>query len=487
VYTDGCYGVLTNIISSKVDEGLGDNMTKINRKFVRAAMFSTIAMVVSTAAIAEDLLSIYTQAKQNDPAYLMGLNQHGASSEVLVQARAGLLPTLSLSYSHSETSQNIVSSDNTVFQKGSDDFPTDNYYLSLTQSIYSYSNWKRYGKAKEELKRVDAELEAVEQDLLLRTAERYFAVLAVQEDYAAISSEKASVGQHLRVIKAKRESGQVRRTDLLDAQARYMQTLSRELEIRSRLKDAMEMLRELTGESAGSLKTLGEMALERPDPVDPKAWFQQAVQYNPEMKIRRFAVSAAQAEVKLRKGGHYPTLDLEVTIGNEVKEGTLFGGGSDIDEEIIALNFNLPIYSGGIVSSRVREAVKLHSRTKDELELETRAVQRQTFSTYDGVLTDISKIEALKKSVEAYELGVEAKSIGFESGLTNSLTVLDAERDLFFARSEHARARYGYILNGLRLKRAVGVLTATDLESINTNLNGKEVRVAYAEPGAGAY
>ena len=205
------------------------------------------------------------------------------------------------------------------------------------------------------------------------------------------------------------------------------------------------------------------------------------------MKIRRFAMTAAEEEIKLRKGGHYPTLDLEITVGNEVKEGTLFGGGSDIDEEIIAINLNVPIYSGGIVSSRVREAVELHNRTKDELELETRAVQRQTFSTYDGVLTDISKIEALKKSVEAYELGVEAKSIGFESGLTNSLTVLDAERDLFFARSEYARARYGYILNGLRLKRAVGVLSAQDLQQINAYLTGKEVRVAFADPSAGSY
>ncbi len=437
--------------------------------------------VMAFPSQAEDLLSIYTSARSNDPAYLMGLHQHGASSEVITQARAGLLPTVSLSVSHSETSQDIISSDNTVFQKGSDDFPTDNYYLSLTQSIYSYENWKRYGKAKQELKRVDAELEAVEQDLLLRVAERYFAVLAVQEDYTAIKSEKTSVGEHLRLIEAKRKSGQVRRTDLLDAQARFMQTLSRELEIKSRLKDSVEMLKELTGELAGSLVTLGEMELKAPDPKNPKSWFEQAVESTPEIKIRRHAMSAAEEEIKLRKGGHYPTLDLEVTIGNEEKDGTLFGGGSDIDEEIIAVNFNLPIYSGGIVSSRVREAVALHSRTKDELELEFRAVQRQTYSTYDGVLTDISKIEALKRSVEAYELGVEAKSIGFDSGLTNSLTVLDAERDLFFARSEYARARYGYILNGLRLKRAVGVLSATDLEVINRYLTGKDVRVAFAD------
>ncbi len=132
----------------------------------------------------------------------------------------------------------------------------------------------------------------------------------------------------------------------------------------------------------------------------------------------------------------------------------------------------------------MREAVQLHNRAKDDLELEYRAVQRQTFSTYDGVLTDISKVEALKKSVEAYEAGVNAKTIGFESGLTNSLTVLDAERDLFFARSEYARARYGYILNRLRLKRAVGVLTLDAIKEINDYLTGEELKVSVRAPAS---
>lgn len=450
-----------------------------NKKVLLHAVCLNMACV--PVANSENLMDIYQQAKQKDPTYLMGVHQHMASSEVVVQARAALLPTVSLTAAHSETTQDIVSSDNTVFQQGSDKFPTDNYYLSLTQSIYSYSNWKRLSQSRKELKRVDAELEAVEQDMLLRVAERYFAVLAVQEDYAAIKAEKAAVEEHLRAVTARRDSGQARRTDYLDAQARFMQTLPRELEIRSRLKDAMEMLRELTGEPAASLNPLGEFSPEPPAPAVPEEWFEMALEFNPEIKIRRFALKTAEEEIKLRKGGHYPTLDLEFTMGNEVKKGTLFGGGSDIDEQIIALNLNVPIYSGGIVSSRVREAEQLKNRSKDELELEYRAVQRQTFSTFDGILTDISKIEALAKSVDAYELAVGVKAVGFESGITNSLTVLDAERDLFFARSEYARTKYGYILNGLRLKRAVGVLSVEDIERINGYLSGEAVRVSYAD------
>lgn len=438
-----------------------------------------LSAAVAPYVAAEDLLDVYSLARENDPTYQAGVHQHSASSEIYFQSRASLLPTVDILLMHSQTTQDIVSSDNQVFQKGSDDFPTDRYELNLTQSVYSYTNWKSFGKAKEDIKRVDAELDAVEQDLLLRVAERYFAALAVQEDYISIESEKLSVEHHLKLVKAKRKSGQARQTDVLDAQARYMQTLSRELEIRSRFKDALEMLREMTGQAPGTLKLLGELPLTAPAPADPEAWFAKAKEFNPEIKVRKFATNAAEQEVKVRKGGHYPTVDLEMSFSSETKEGTVFGGGSEIDETIFAINVNVPVYAGGSVSSRVREAVQLHNRAKDELELEYRAVQRQTFSTYDGVLTDISKVQALKKSVEAYEAGVNAKTIGYESGLTNSLTVLDAERDLFFARSEYARARYGYILNQLRLKRAVGVLTLDAIKEINDFLTGEELKVSF--------
>ncbi|MBQ0721034.1 MAG: TolC family outer membrane protein [Gammaproteobacteria bacterium] len=441
------------------------------------------AVATSPFVAAENLLDIYSQAQQNDPSYQAGLHQHAASSEVYFQARSALLPSANLTAMHSETDQEIVSSDNTLFQKGSDDFPTDRYEFSLTQSVYSYTNWKRFDKAKEDIKRIDAERIALEQNLLLRVAERYFAALAVQEDQASIASEMLAVKQHLTLVEARRKSGQARKTDLLDAQARHMQTLSRELEIRSRFRDSLEMLREMTGQSPEGLILVGnDLPLAKPEPAEPGAWYSQAKEFNPEIMVRKFALKAANKEVKARRGDHYPTLNLEASFSSEEKDGTVFGGGSEVEETVLALNFNMPLYSGGMVSSRVRESVQLYNQAKDQLELEQRAVQRQTFSAFDGVLTDISKVEALQKSVEAYELAAAAKSIGFESGLVNSLTVLDAERDLFFARSEYARARYGYILNRLRLKRAVGLLSLQDLEGINQHLTGKEIKVSFYAP-----
>ncbi len=438
------------------------------RKTTGAIRVAALLLAGVGVAQAEDLSGIYQQALTNDPTYLAGIHQFSADVEGYTQARSTLLPTVSFNVSRTENKQDIKSSDNQVFGSGSTSYPTDEYTLSITQSIYSYSNWARLRQAEAQNERYQAELAALEQDLLLRTAEAYFAALAVHEENTYIAAEEKAVKQHFELIEAKRKDGLARETDFLDAQARYLQTKARALEIRTRLKDSLEMVSELTGSTPASLALLKEaVPMASPEPSSTDEWLSTALEYNPELKIRTYAVEAAREEVKSLKGGHYPTLDLDISYNNNDTQGSLYGGGSEVTTTAATVSLNIPIYSGGLVSSRVRAATDLLSRTMQEQELEQRAVKRQTLSAYDGVITDIAKVESLAKSVESYELAVEAKRVGFSSGLTTSLSVLDAERDLFFARSEYARARYGYILNTLRLKRSVGVLSEADLTQVN--------------------
>ncbi|MTI14997.1 TolC family outer membrane protein [Sansalvadorimonas verongulae] len=433
--------------------------------YVKALGF---CLMSSGIAQADSLIDIYQLALKNDPAYLAGVHKYGADQEGYIQARANLLPTISFDASRTENQQEIKSSDNQVFGSGSTKYPTTEYTLSIDQSVYSYANWARLRQAESRNESYKAELNVVEQGLLLRTAEAYFAALAVYEEHSYIQAEEKSVQQHFELIEAKRKDGLARQTDFLDAQARYLQTKARGLEIRSRLKDSLEMIGEMTGETPASLALLKkDMAMPGPQPAQSSEWIATALEYNPEIKIRISNVDAAREEVKSLKGGHYPTLDLNLSYNNNATEGSLYGGGSEVSSTTATLSLNVPIYSGGLVSSRVRAATDLLSRTMQELSLEQRAVKRRTLSAFDGVNTDIAKVNSLAKSVESYELAVQAKRIGFESGITTSLAVLDAERDLFLARSEYSRARYGYILNTLRLKRAVGVLSAADLEQVN--------------------
>ena len=447
---------------------IGEFMAAQSRRGVLALLFAMSA----TSVTAENLEDVYQQALKSDPVYLSGIHRFDAGQELYYQARAGLLPTVSLFGSRTKSKQKIVSSDNQVFAEGSTSYPTTEYTLSITQSVYSYSNWARLRQSEARTEQAEAEYIALQQDLMLRTAERYFAVLALLEDAGYIQSEKKAVADLYQLVQAKRRDGLARETDFLDAQARSLQVEAREVEIQSRLRDALQFLSETTGVVPIKMAQLGKaLVLKRPDPLNQEDWLKVALEHNPELQVRSAAVEAAREDVKAQKGGHYPTVDLELRHNNRDTEGTLFGGGSEVKTNDIVVSLNIPIYSGGLTSSKVREAGSQLSQAMEELELERRAVKRKTFAAYDGILTDIAKLQALEKSVQSYELAAESKRLGYESGLSTSLSILDAESDLFQARSEYARARYGYVLNTLRLKRAVGVLTPEDLTQVNQMLD----------------
>ena len=443
--------------------------------------YTLAGVIVGLSALpahAESLLDLYQVALKHNPAYKAGAHQRDAASESYYQARSQLLPQVAFTATHIDTEQDIISSDNQVFASGSTSFPTEEHSLTISQSIYSYAKWAELAKSKGERSVGEAEFIAVEQDLLLDTAEAYFAALSVHEDLISIQAEVRAVKEYYDLVQAKRIDGLARKADLLDAQARYLQAHSRELEIRSRLRDALQGLREVTGELPASLKLLAEnFPLVPPEPASPEKWVEMALVSNPELMALRKTVDVARDELRVQKGGHYPTLDLKIERKNRDTQGTLFGGGSEVETQEITFELSVPIYAGGNVSSKVREAVSLHSKAQEELDQELRAVQRDTYAAYDSILSDIAKIEVLQKSVEAYEVGAETKRVAYNAGLTSGLTLLDAERDLFFARTEYAHARYGYILSILRLKRTVGVLSEQDLEMVNSMLSDDEYKV----------
>ena len=425
---------------------------------------------------AENLLQVYQQALENDPVYRAGIYQHQADIEIYDQAMAVLLPTIKFDASRTETKQEIVSSDNTVYNKGSTSYPTDELSLSLTQSLYSYSNWAYFKQAKEDVKRVAAELEDVKQELLMRVADAYFNVLKKRDNYLGIHAEVTALEKHFELVELQVRNGLARTTDLLDSEARFLQAQAREIEISNNLQDALQGIHEITGSLPRSLVTLGdEMAMAEPDPYQVEAWLENAQKNNPMILAKRGALASARQEIRRQQGGHYPTFDFVFTQNNSETDGSLFGGGSEVDTQTFLVQMTLPLYAGGAVSSKVRETESLYNKSKDDLELSWRETNRETRSAFTGVTSAISKVNALKKSVEAYDLAVDVKQQSFESGVTSSVTVLDAVRDLFIARTEYSAARYDYLLNNLRLKRAVGTLNELDMQQINSALLGEDV------------
>lgn len=438
--------------------------------------FIGVVSALSVSAQAEDLIDIYQLAKKNDPINNAGFFQNEAVKEIYQQALATLLPTVTFDYSKTKTTQEILSSDNTVYESGATSYPTTDFGLSITQSIYSFSNWAYFKQAKAEVKRSAAELEDVHQELLMRVAQTYFATLKERDNFISINAEVFSLEKHHELVKQQHEDGIVRITDFLDAQARLMQAQARQVEIVNDLRDAFQSLQEITGELPKSLVTLGDqLQLSDPEPNVVSPWLENAQLQNPSILARQGALAIALQEVRRQRGGHYPTLDLVANQATSKTKGSLFGGGSEVETRDILLKLSVPIYSGGAVSSKVREAISLQSKAKEELTQAWRAVKRETHSAFNGVVGAVSKVNALKKSVDAYETATDAKITAFESGLVSSVNVLDAARDLYIARNDFSAAQYEYLINHLLLKRATGTLSLVDLESINSMLQGVEI------------
>ena len=441
-------------------------MPKPQNKSVILALIMGSCFVASVHA--ENLHDIYQLALKNDPVYEIGRHEKEASSEVYSQARALLLPQASFEISRSSIRQEILSADNTVFASGKARYPQGEYLFKLSQSIFDPAKWNAFSKAKIEVKRLAIELEALRQELAQRTVERYLTVLAASERLEYIRAEKKSVERQLDLSKAKYKRGLIRKSDYQEAQARVLATRSREIELENRMNDSLLGLTEIIGQLPDTLSLVAaDMSLSRPDPSDPDAWVKVAREQNPEILAKKYAIQEAEKEVLRHKAGHFPTLDMTADVGRRDTDGTLFGGGSDVETTEIKLTLSVPIFAGGAVVSRTKAAVERHSKAKVELILVHRQVERDARAAYDNVMNAIAKVESIGKLVEAHEELARTQSIGYESGLTSSVDVLDAERDLFFSRSEYSRARHEYIANILRLKRAAGTLGESDIQQVN--------------------
>ena len=416
---------------------------------------------------AEGILDVYRLAIENDPAYKAARFSHEASKETLSQAWAAFQPTISAEGIYTNTDQKILSSDNTVYGHGSASFPTTEYSVSLIQPLFNMSSLSNLFRAKARVKAADMGMEAARQDLIVRVTKAYLGGLAARDKLALAKTEEASVEMHYELASGKYKMGLTPKTDYLDAKARMAEVRANRITAESVQDDALQALREVTGMPAGDLAGLRvDLPLKNPEPNDIEAWISAAVKQNPTLEAQRQAVEAARQEYKRQLAGHYPMLNFEAGYTYNETEGTLFGGGSEVETTDILLRLNVPIFEGGIVRSRSREAYNLYLAAIQEQERQLRALQKETRAAYYGVADAMERATALREAVEAQELVVQAKQDGYKSGLFTLLAVLDSQRDLTLVRQDYATARYDYVANSLRLKKAVGTLAQSDIEIV---------------------
>ncbi len=451
--------------------GLSMNRKKIRSSFFHVCCFLILAAILVPAgktAYGEDVLDLYRLAIDHDPQFKGASYERLALKESLNQAHGRIMPDISLEGVGTKTYQDIVRSDNPVFASGKADYYTQLYTAKLVQPIFRYSLFVEVGQAKKLSKRADVDLEIAKQDLIIRVAQAYLSALASKESIAFAEAEKKDVEVFSERAQNRYKSGLAPVTDQYDAQARLASVNAQLVKVENDYRDALQAITEITGSPIVTLNRLREeLPLIVPNPDDPEAWVKVSMEQNLKVRSVQYDVEVAKQEVTRQKSGHYPTIDLMGRYYRNDMGGSLFGGGATVDTKDITLTLSVPIFEGLVITSKVNEASNRFAKGRQILEQARRAAVRQVNTFYNGVKTALSRAGALKKSVEAQTVLVQAKEQGYRSGMYTSLAVLDAARDLYLYRRDYAQSRYDYIVNNLKLKQAVGTLSESDLAAVN--------------------
>ena len=455
-------------------------MKKYN--LISVLLIATAAFATPATARAASLLEIYQQALQSDPQIHEAEARRLAALEAKPQARGVLLPQVSASSSWQKFDSTRKEFDFSLARDISSNSEGDQtaWGLTLSQTLFRWDQVVGLKQADKVVAKAEAVREAAQQDLIIRVAQRYFNVLAAEDVLTSIHADRQAIARRLEQAKQRFEVGLIAITDVQESQAAYDQSVADEISAQRRLATAREFLREITGEYVSSLSApKPDFPLRRPEKSE-REWVELSLSQNLNLVASRLDEQLARDEIALRRTGHYPTVDLEVSTGSQTTDGdgtaddpfnpgnTLpFQFENEFDSDSVRVQFNLPLFAGGGTSSRVREAVYLHRAAREQLQRVTRETERQSRDAYLGVKAEESRVNALKQAVASSRTALEATQAGFDVGTRTIVDVLNSQFALYAAITNYERARYDYILNALRLKQAAGNLQVQDLEEID--------------------
>jgi outer membrane protein len=422
-------------------------------------------LLIPVGAQSVDLITVYEEALRTNPQLAAAAANLDAVRERRPQALAGLLPEVFVDGSLSRLriknlNQSQPANRSTNKTAG----------INLTQPLIRYDRWIQLKQSDSEIAGAEAAYVAAEQELMIQVAERYFQVLDAQDNLKFAESEKSSIGRQLDQATQRFEVGLIAITDVKAAQARFDLSVSQEIQAISGLVEAKDSLREIVGTYYDKLTPLtADLELVRPEPESTETWVEKAKQQNLSILTAEAAAELARQEINRQRAGHYPTLDLNA--GSNYRDTGIGVVPVERYDNEIGVQLNIPVYQGGAVNSRTREARNRFQEATEQLQQEIRSAEFETRNAYRGVMTDIAQVRALGKSLESTEIAVEAEEAGFEVGTRTIVDVLNATRENYLARLNYARARYLYVVDQLRLKRAAGILSRQDMLEVNSSLD----------------
>ncbi|CUJ32234.1 TolC family outer membrane protein [Achromobacter kerstersii] len=414
---------------------------------------------------------VYMMALQNDPQLQGAYQELQAVGYGVTSARAGLLPSVTGEVNRSRVKQNVVDSENAVYQTGRANWAENGWALTLNQPIFELGAYHKWRQAQDAERKEVASYAYAQQDLMLRTATAYLSVLAAQDQVELTEAERRTTQKQMELVQARYHSGQETRVGLSEVQARLDIQDANTLLARNDYLDKQQAIQEIIGYGNLKLRPVRkDLPMTLPAPNDAQAWLRTALDQNWSIRAASAGVAVAEKEVAVQKAGYYPSVNLRASTGRNETGGSLFGGGSTVADTRFTVNLSVPIFQGGYTYGMSHAAASRLSAASSDLSLTRRKVQRQVFSSFQNIVIGVDRIRALNSSVESFELALKLKEEGFTAGLNDIVSVLDASRNLYNAKRQQAEAGYNFVLDGLKLKQAAGTLNAADIAAISQQI-----------------
>jgi len=461
--------------------------SRVRALFLAAVLIPTVIPSLSIADGGEpvDLVSIYVKALDANPQYQAAVAEFREASEAKPQALATLLPLIGAGAGAGELDQAVSGnffrgildttngSGDGIQVNHRDQFYSVGYQVGLTQVLFDWGLFKTYDQAELKVGQAGVKVYEALDSLRLQTAQAYFDVLTDQDGVHFASAEKEAVGELLEQAKNKLSSGLVTDVEVKQAQAEYDLSDASLIDAQNTLEVDLTQLQLLTGgQSYSRLKPLG--SLFQPAPPDPnklEVWLERAQSQNLLLQDRHYGTEIAQKEIEMQKAARLPTLDASAKRSYEYADGGITNGIAAGDnhaiDQSVYLNFKVPIYTGGAITSAVRGAEAGFQRAQYEEAAARNDAKHSTQVAFLNSTAGLSHISALNQAVQSAVAAEEAARVGYGVGTKTYSDVLLAVRTRYKAERDYTQARNGFIVNFLKLKQAAGALSHADLLTIN--------------------
>ena len=429
------------------------------------ALALTAAFVLP--AQAQSLVELFDAARGFDASYQSAKSLFEANLSKAEQAKAGLLPTVGLAMGVNRTN---VSSDTTQFDRGS--YGNQSATLSASQPLYRPANVATAAQGEKSVGVAQAQLQAADQDLIVRVSQVYFDVLASNDSLDFVKAQKSAVSEQLASAKRNFEVGTATITDTREAQARFDLVLAQEIAAENDLRVKKLALDQLTGKAGAAPKPLAMPVVIAPvAPADVTAWVAQSEAMSPAVRQAQLGLEVAQLETQKAQAGNKPTLDLTGSYNitqNNGSSNTTQDYRTNVAQ--VGLNLNWPLFAGYAIQNRIKETLSLEDKARSDLDAAKRGVAQSTRTAFFGVESGLGQVKALEAAEASSQSALDATKLGYQVGVRINIDVLNAQTALFDTKAKLAKARYDVLLGGLKLRQANGSLKADDLNAVNALL-----------------